>query len=354
MKKFIYKILAFLLPIIFLAYLSDFIISKKIRASGAGDFSVWEDIYNGRINSDIVIYGSSRALNHINPVILEDEFHTTAYNLGMAGQHIWLQNLRHIEFLKYNKKPKVVIYSLDDLLFSDPIGIYQPDQFSPYMFWPKHKEIEEQLSVYKFPHFSYFDYKIPLLRYVDSFYSNKALELGRIKFLSFIQNISQQKFENSDSLNKEISRIINHENIIKPEKRIKGYLPRDLNWNSDFDNALFSKGHLEVSINKKGIHLFEKILTELIQKNIYVLFVYTPEYIEGQKFIKNRAEVMEIYTNISKKYNIPFINYSNDTMSYQKKYFFNSLHLNANGAEKFSKKFALDIKPILYRIIDKF
>ncbi|MDR2122360.1 MAG: hypothetical protein LBP34_04460 [Flavobacteriaceae bacterium] len=358
MKKFITKIILFMLPVIVGAYLGDYLISKKIRESGIGDFSVWEDIYNGRINADIAIYGSSRAANHINPMTLEKELNSTAYNLGMVGQNIWLQNLRHIEYLKYNRKPKVLIYSLDDfLLFNDPIGIYQPDQFSPYIFWPERTEIKKQLSVYEHPPFTYFDYKVPLLRYVDSYYTNKALELVRNTIFSYI---SKLKLSDDDTTPKpEVSK---NENTTEtedataynlPGKKVKGYIPRNLTWNNDLDEAQASMKNFHTSVNKKGIRLFEKMINELQQKNILVVFVYTPEYVEGQKFIKNRAQVMKIYKDISKKYNIPFYDYSKDSMSYEKKYFFNSLHLNAAGAELFSEKLAKDLKPVLQESLKK-
>jgi hypothetical protein len=66
--------------------------------------------------------------------------------------------------------------------------------------------------------------------------------------------------------------------------------------------------------------------------------VYAPEYIEGQIFTKNRDEVLSLYTKYSHKYNIPFYDYSTDAISYQKKYFYNTNHLNKMGAELFTTK----------------
>jgi hypothetical protein len=66
--------------------------------------------------------------------------------------------------------------------------------------------------------------------------------------------------------------------------------------------------------------------------------VCAPEYIEGQIFTKNRGEVISLYTKYSHKYNIPFYDYSTDAISYQKKYFYNTNHLNKMGAELFTTK----------------
>lgn len=40
-----------------------------------------------------------------------------------------------------------------------------------------------------------------------------------------------------------------------------------------------------------------------------IIFVYAPEYIEGQIFTKKRGEVMSLYTKYSHQYNIPFYDF---------------------------------------------
>jgi len=67
-----------------------------------------------------------------------------------------------------------------------------------------------------------------------------------------------------------------------------------------------------------------------------VIFVYTPEYIEGQKFISNRNDVLGIVSRFSTKYDIPFYDFSNDSITFQRQYFYNTMHLNKAGAEKFT------------------
>lgn len=75
-----------------------------------------------------------------------------------------------------------------------------------------------------------------------------------------------------------------------------------------------------------------------------IIFVNAPEYIQGQKFIKNRSQIIAIYTKYSKQYQIPFYDFSNDAICYQKKYFYNSVHMNKTGAELFTAKFIDTLK----------
>ena len=96
--------------------------------------------------------------------------------------------------------------------------------------------------------------------------------------------------------------------------------------------------NLEIPLDKKTIILFDRFLRECKIQKIEIIFVYSPEYIEGQRFVKNKNQIMATYRKFSMKYNIPFYDYSNDSMSYKKEYFYNALHLNKTGAELFTKR----------------
>ena len=114
MKKFIKYLLFFIAPFILFSYCIDVFIStnlKKAKKGAYGEYSTWNDVFEGKINSDIVIYGSSRAWKHISPKIINDRLHISTYNLGIDGHTFWLENFRHRMLLKNNTKPKIIIFS---------------------------------------------------------------------------------------------------------------------------------------------------------------------------------------------------------------------------------------------------
>lgn len=76
---------------------------------------------------------------------------------------------------------------------------------------------------------------------------------------------------------------------------------------------------------------------------ILKLYLFTPEYIEGQAFVAGRDEIITLYEEIAKKRDILFLNYSDDQICKQKKYFYNASHLNKNGAELFTNKLIKDL-----------
>jgi hypothetical protein len=310
MKKFIFKILFFSFPIVLFMFLADFFISNNLKKSNEspGELEVWNDIYSGNINSDIVIYGSSRAWVHIDPSILEDSLNLKTYNFGIDGHNFWLQYLRHKEYLKFNKAPNLIIVSVDIFSLQKREDLYNSEQFLPYMLW--NNDINKFTSSYN--GFTYKDYYFPLLRFT-----------GNIK---------------------KIKHILKWDQKIGNKYRYKGFKGMEREWNSDLAKAKLKIPQYEISIDSSSVNLFNQFLFECKSKDIKVILVYTPEYIDGQNFIKNRNEIINKYYGFANKYNLLFLDYSNDILCKQKKYFYNSSHLNKKGAEVFTRRLSYDLK----------
>lgn len=307
MKKFIKNIFLFVSPILLLGYFLDFFISNQLKNSNSyaeKEYSTWNDVFDGKINSDIVIYGSSRAWVHYDASLMSDSLHCLVYNLGIDGHNFWLQYLRHKEFLKNNKKPKLIILSLDYFTFKKNTELYNSEQFLPYMLW--NNDIENATLSYK--GFTKVDYNFPLIRYYGKY---DAVKTSFGLFSGIIKN---------------------------PVTRVKGYMGRVEKWNGDFDKAKAKMKKMEIQIDRASVNLFKSFINECNQKNIKIVFVYSPEYIEGQPFVKNRNQIFKLYKDLSILYNIPFYNFSNDSLCFQKKYFYNTEHLNKDGSRIFTLK----------------
>lgn len=313
MKKFLIRFILFCLPLAAISYSTDVFVSKELKKSNTyddGEYSTWNDVYDGKINSDIVIYGSSRAWEHIDPTMITDSLHTTAYNLGINGHTFWLQYLRHKVLLEHNKQPKLIIHSLDIFTLNKGGDLFNADQFLPYMLFNN----EMKNTILDYNGYQYLDFFVPLIRYY-----------GKTVALKHAFSLLRHPSEN-------------------PVIRVKGYQGQPFEWNSDFDKVRKKMDSFEAKYDTASIILFDQYLAECKSKNIKVVFVYTPEYIEGQKFIKNKEALMAVYNRFSKKYDIPFYDYTNDSISLQRKYFYNVLHLNKEGAELFTSKLIQRLK----------
>lgn len=314
MQTFIKKILLFGLPILLLAYPLDELISYQLKQSHKyfGELEVWNDIYEGNIDADIAIYGSSRAWVDISPRILKDSLNFKVYNFGIDGHNFWLQYLRHLEYIKYNTRPKHIILTVDFNSIQKRKNLYLNEQFLPYMLW--NKNMKCYTSSYE--GFSLYDYYIPLLRY-----AGKANELKEAFKLSLPKN-----------------RTTSYRN--------QGYKGIEKQWTTDFEQAKSKLEEYYVTIDQGTIDLLDKFLLDCAKNQTTVSLVYTPEYIDGQKFIKNRDVIIRAYQSIAEAHDIPFLDYSKDTICFNKDYFYNAIHLNKKGSELFSKTLSKDLKAL--------
>lgn len=313
MKHFIKNVLRFLLPIVVLAFPMDlgisYLLSQK-KGIFAGEMDIWENIYHSNIDCDIAILGSSRAWVHINPEVLEDSLQMSAYNFGLDGHNFWLQHLRHSEYLKHNKKPKHIIVSLDVYGLEKQRRLYNYAQFMPYMLW--NKNIYKYTSPYR--GFRKIDYFIPLVRY----------------------------FGKTSLLNSCVATLLN-KNQDKPLRK-DGFANRDKQWSSDLARA--KKEHLQykIDIDPEIVRLFESFIKASQQDSIELTLVYTPEYIEGQEFVSNREDIINLYRHIAQKYELIFYDYSDDSLCFDKSFFYNASHLNKEGSRLFNRKLANNLK----------
>ncbi|WP_158848176.1 hypothetical protein [Algibacter sp. L1A34] len=312
MKKFIGNIILFCSIIISILYLLDYTVTKGLRKTHFHTFNNLTKIYNSELNSDLIINGSSAAKFQISPYLLDSILELNSYNLGMEGIGFIPQNLQSDLYLKYNKKPKIVLQILGDLELFKREKLIGYMQFSPYL---DTNEVKKVTKMYK--GFSVLDYYIPFIRYygspldiIDGFFSFFGLELR------------------------------------KPTG-YKGYFEQNLEWNSAFDK--FKKNYKDgrfIKMDPESMKLFEIYIAKCKKSKINIFFVYPPNYYEYNQYIKNQDQIISYYTKISKKYQVPFLNYSNNSLSLSKEYFYDSQHLNKKGAELFTKILAQDIKKL--------
>ena len=71
MKKFLIRIIAFFVIWITLTIPIDIFITRLVRSSHARAIEVWEDIFNGRIDADMLFLGSSRTSDAYDPTVFD-------------------------------------------------------------------------------------------------------------------------------------------------------------------------------------------------------------------------------------------------------------------------------------------
>ncbi len=313
MKIFLKKIFLFFLPALLLLYPADLLISYGLKKSHrhAGEMEVWNDIFQGKANCDIAIYGSSRAWIHFNTPMMSRALGRKVYNFGLDGHNFWMQYLRHRELLKFNKAPQTIILSLDDLTLEKRKDLYGLAQFLPYMLWDK----EIQAFTGSYLGFGAADYTLPLLRYTSEW---KPVAESMV-------------------------------NLVYPQStqyRELGYRPHSEAWNSDFDKARAKIGRYHVRVDTASLKLLNQFLKECKVSGTGVVLAYSPEYIEGQQFVENREDIKNIYAVVAAEHHLPFLDYSSSSICQEKSLFYNAMHLNKKGSDLFTKTFIEDFRKL--------
>ncbi len=138
----------------------DFLVSHYLRMQS--QYKEWNDVYTNQINSEIVIMGSSRAVNHFCTPTIEKLTKKTTYNLGIIAAHIDFDYLRLIELLKYcSTKPQIITLEVCGITLDSVNYQYNHTQIFPFMLYNE--------NCYNCTNhilgFNKRDYYIPLLRY---------------------------------------------------------------------------------------------------------------------------------------------------------------------------------------------
>lgn len=312
MKKYILKSLVFGLIIISIMQIITSIINHSLRKSESGNLKEWNEIFEGNINAQLLIQGSSRAWVQYSTYIIDSELKTNSYNLGMDGSPFDVQYIRYFAYEQNNKLPKIIIQNVDlDLLDANKF-VFQKYQFLPYL---NNKPFRNLLLDHQIV--DYYDCTFPFITYAGQ---PKAYEIALSELLG-----------------------IKHQNAVKH----KGYAGQNAEWNGNNFEFRKNQGVARSKINGNLEKLFVQFLDECQKKKILVVLVYAPMYYEMQQLISNFSSSRLYYKTLSERHNLLFLDYSSSYISKEKKYFYNATHLNAKGSEAFTKLLVNDLKQYL-------
>ncbi|MDR0866647.1 MAG: hypothetical protein LBO74_17200 [Candidatus Symbiothrix sp.] len=308
MKRFLIQIFSFILLVVILWSIISAIVDSNLKKVEF-DYFALNNYMKGDIHSNVLIMGNSRAKGDISPFIIDSILNVDSYNLGMAGINYPVQVALYQIYLKYNNAPDYIIQTVDNISLAS--GMHREEAFLPHLDEPIVSDL-----LLQYGNLRSIDYYLPF-KYV---YRPQAIVYGMMEFLGFHQKSTMYK----------------------------GYEPQNKIWDGDFDRLKVKNTEGDVTHYDPALFgLFEDYVKEVLQKNTKIIFVFAPQYIEGQEYIKNRHEAVSFYQDLSQKYQILFLDYSQDSISYNKDYFYDTQHLNTKGAEAFSRKLANDLIDVI-------
>ena len=304
-RKGVLKIAVFFLLVAVIALLLNTMINFGLRRIKVSKFGALNNIISGKVNADIIISGSSRALSHYDPRAIQSATGRSTYNIGMNASQIDFELAILKTYLAHNARPKLVIQNLDLFSFETTKKgeLYDPGYYMPYL---------DDKNMYDF-----------IRRVQPNAWKCKYIPL-------YGYAVEDMRFTWAWGL-------LSCFGIQGREDYYQGFNPRPAVWTEDFER--FRAGNLNgvrYAIEPQGVKCLEGLLDLCRQKGIQTILVYSPEYHEMQSLEKNRAEIMSKFREISRQFNVTFWDYSDSPLSKQQRLFNNSQHLNAEGAKAFS------------------
>ena len=299
MKKFLIKVVLFIAFLAVIDRLAGFAFSY-FSENAKGGYTEHYHYLVDKTKEDVLVFGSSRAIHHYNPRIISDSLGMTCYNCGQDGNGIvlfygWWKMITE----RYH--PQYLIY---DITTSYDILIGEDNH--KYLGWLKEGYDRNGIK--------------DIFRSVDKTEPYKMVSQMYRYNSKWHQIVADY-----------IHPIYHFEN--------QGFLPLD---------GTMDKMRLDEK-KMSRVNAFEydtlKItyLKELIKEhgNTKLVFVMSPSW-----YGINDDELRPLY-ELCKSYNIPFINFGNDVKYIQnEKYFIDGLHLNAIGADEYTKDLVESIREL--------
>ena len=316
MKRFLIDILIFLVILLGIAVVGDIIISRGLRKTTIRPYAVWNDIYNGtNLNNDMVFLGASSCWAGVNPCVIDSILGISSYNLGIDG-HPWspCQPLRYDTYVRFAPKPKYVVIVIDESTFAIQEEPYEREQFFPY-FW-----IDDSLvtQVRGIKQITFMDRYCPLWRYIGY---RKWIEAG------VASTFGKQHFEDDGVY--------------------KGHRGNDWPWERASLDILDS---ITLDIKPCVIDSLIAFIDNRKEEGQEVILVKIPIFHELQERFTNHQEMCRVCDSIAAVKQIPLIDYWNHPIVQDNSYFYNSTHLNIEGANLISCQLAHDIECYLTRL----
>lgn len=304
MKVFLKRVLEFTVLMVLLAVLADIGVSHGLRKTERGHFYTMNALMNKQIDADIVILGNSRAAGSYHPMILDSILHVNSWNLGVSGQPFGVSWLRWELYRRKNKTPKLIIVNVDYNELAMVSNGFEKEQYYPYM---ADSLVRPYLDIYGF---SWADKCVPMYRYRGDY---KLIGIGLTELLGIRHDTKGDYY--------------------------KGYSNSNEPWDGFRLEFKLRDGDIEGNTDGQAVLLLERLLKQAGDDGCQVLFVYAPMFVRLKEHLEE-DETLRIYRELSNKYGVQFLDYSQMKICSDTRFFRDANHLNSEGAELFSRSLA--------------
>jgi hypothetical protein len=257
-------------------------------------------------NQDILIFGSSRAMNQFNSVIIEKNTGLSTYNCGFGGQGLLFSYIQLNESLK-RYTPKIVILDISPNILLDPESSDKLKILLPYY--------ERDTLIYN--------------RLTNNNYREK------LKFLSSIYPYNSTIISLARRYNSQF------------RDTLKGFIPIDRTIDTTNLDAAISRQFPETEIPAAKFNYLDQIVSLCEEKEVPLVLVMCPVYRLNENLEKMNGQITEYCKNNYPE--VHFADYTKHALFLENaRYFSDNLHLNNTGAQLFTNEIAMVLSQIIF------
>lgn len=301
MKRFITKIAIFLVAAYILALGLDSLISRGIFRTQAHPYQTWREIRSGNYPANLVILGTSRALEHYDPAMIDSITGLSSYNLGMGGYGINVELMKYRYYCHYNSKPKNLIYDVDQL----PLVIdHAPHQHQSEQFLPLFYDGAIRNDLINVG-YSLIDAFVPMARYWGYQIVNKRGILESLNLKHYCDYTSY-----------------------------KGHTPDPDPWDP---SRLHYTDSIPSRVDDEAKELFLNFVQECQESGVQLIFVTSPVYYRYIEMSPEWNQYIAWYDSIAQVENIPYLNYMGHPICHDSLLFNAGVHLTPEGTKIWSE-----------------
>ncbi len=272
------------------------IFPTMVVKSGDSYINRWRKFYKEKDEAAIICIGSSRVHRHCNAEVIKNITHLPTEVIAESGAKIDLFERLYDDYLKRNPRPKILLVGIDPTGLDSLIYLPFPEYFFPWINLSDHISEMNEFNLIKYhKSFGYFYFKE---LYIDMIESPEL------------------------------------------QQHVDGFLVRDIQWDSTLEGIIkkYPDGFRFKVYEPTLIKIFNFMQREKAAGVQCVGFI-APEYSEVWKYEVNRNSTLQKIFQCADNAHVQVWNFSDSSykLCFEKSLFYNSQHLNKEGATIFSE-----------------
>ena len=307
MKRFLTKIAIFAVAAYLLALGLDAMISHGLANSAGHPHQAWREIRSGNYPAEIIIMGTSRALEHYDPAVIDSITGLQSYNLGMGGYGINVELMKYRYYCHYNPQPRYIIYDVDyvPLVINHAPHMHQSEQFLPLFY---DRAVRKKLIKVGY---SWVDAYVPMARYWGYQTQSKR---------GIMESIGIKHYCDYPSF--------------------KGHMPDPDLWDA---SRLQFKDSLPSHVDDEAKEQFLNFVQDCQESGVQLIFVTSPVYYRYVEISPDWNRYIAWFDSIAIANDIPHLNYMDDPICRNSKMFNAGVHLTPDGTKIWSEILSKDL-----------